>query len=103
MPGSNARPTENAHSLPVDCIVPDGATDVAPRGTGGGMGANGLAKDTRPRLVPGRAPMLPWLMTCVAAARANGIDIIDGVYNDIADTDGFTKECQQGRDLGFDG
>jgi citrate lyase subunit beta/citryl-CoA lyase len=67
------------------------------------MGTNDLAKDTRARLVPGRAPMLPWLMTCVAAARANGIDIIDGVYNDIADADGFAKECQQGRDLGFDG
>jgi len=79
------------------------AKDVETRLTVFVMGTNDLAKDTRARLVPGRAPMLPWLTTCVAAARANGIDIIDGVYNDIADADGFAKECQQGRDLGFDG
>jgi citrate lyase subunit beta/citryl-CoA lyase len=79
------------------------AKDVETRLTVFVMGTNDLAKDTRARLVPGRAPMLPWLMTCVAAARANGIDIIDGVYNDIADAEGFAKECQQGRDLGFDG
>jgi len=47
--------------------------------------------------------MLSWLMTCVAAARAHGIDIIDGVYNDIGDADGFAQECAQGRDMGFDG
>jgi citrate lyase subunit beta/citryl-CoA lyase len=79
------------------------AKDVETRLTVFVMGTNDLAKDTRTRLVPGRAPMLPWLMTCLAAARANGIDIIDGVYNDIADAEGFAKECQQGRDLGFDG
>ena len=47
--------------------------------------------------------MLPWLMICVAAARAYGLDILDGVYNDIGDADGFAAECQQARDLGFDG
>ena len=47
--------------------------------------------------------MLPWLMTCVAAARAYGIDIIDGVYNDLGNTAGFAEECAQARDLGFDG
>jgi len=67
------------------------------------MGTNDLAKDTRARLVPGRAPMLPWLMNCVAAARAYGIDILDGVYNDIANAEGFAAECAQARDLGFDG
>jgi citrate lyase subunit beta/citryl-CoA lyase len=67
------------------------------------MGTNDLAKDTRARIVPGRAPMLPWLMTCVAAARAYGIDIIDGVYNDLGNPAGFTEECAQARDLGFDG
>jgi citrate lyase subunit beta / citryl-CoA lyase len=79
------------------------AKDVETRLTVFVMGTNDLAKDTRARMVPGRAPMLPWLMTCVAAARANGIDIIDGVYNDIADAEGFARECAQGRDLGFDG
>jgi len=67
------------------------------------MGTNDLAKETRARIVPGRAPMLPWLMGCVAAARAYGIDIIDGVYNDIGNPAGFAEECVQARDLGFDG
>lgn len=67
------------------------------------MGTNDLAKDTRARLVPGRAPMLPWLTTCLAAARIHGIEILDGVYNDIGNADGFAAECRQGVELGFDG
>jgi citrate lyase subunit beta/citryl-CoA lyase len=67
------------------------------------MGTNDLAKETRARFVPGRAPMLPWLTTAILAARAYGIDIVDGVYNDLKDEAGFTAECEQGRDLGFDG
>jgi citrate lyase subunit beta/citryl-CoA lyase len=67
------------------------------------MGANDLAKETHARLVPGRAPMRPWLATCIAAARAYGIDIIDGVYNDLSDAEGFARECAEARDMGFDG
>lgn len=67
------------------------------------MGTNDLAKETRAKLLPGRAPMLPWLATAVLAAHAYGIDILDGVYNDIADEEGFRRECAQGRDMGFDG
>ncbi len=67
------------------------------------MGTNDLAKDTRARLVPGRAPMLAWLSTCIAAARVHGVDILDGVYNDLANSDGFAMECAQGVELGFDG
>jgi citrate lyase subunit beta/citryl-CoA lyase len=67
------------------------------------MGTNDLAKDTRARLVPGRAPMVAWLSACVAAARIHGIDILDGVHNDIADTAGFDRECAQGVEFGFDG
>jgi citrate lyase subunit beta / citryl-CoA lyase len=67
------------------------------------MGTNDLAKETRTRLVPGRAPMLPWLMSALAAARAYDLDIIDGVYNDLSDPEGFRAECEQARDLGFDG
>ncbi|PZU92771.1 MAG: CoA ester lyase [Chelatococcus sp.] len=67
------------------------------------MGTNDLAKETRARFVPGRAPMLPWLTSAVLAARAHGIDIVDGVYNDLKDEAGFRAECEQGRDLGFDG
>ncbi len=67
------------------------------------MGTNDLAKETRARFVPGRAPMLPWLTSALLAARAHGLDILDGVYNDIKDEAGFLAECEQGRDLGFDG
>jgi citrate lyase subunit beta / citryl-CoA lyase len=67
------------------------------------IGANDLAKETRARIVPGRAPMLPWLSTAVAAARAHGLAILDGVHNDFADLDGLTVEARQGRDMGFDG
>ncbi len=67
------------------------------------LGLNDLAKETRGRLAPGRAAFAPWLATCVAAARAHGCDVIDGVYNDIKDLDGFRRECQQGLEFGFDG
>ena len=67
------------------------------------MGLNDLSKETRARLAPGRAAMLPWLAQALLAARAHGCDIVDGVFNDIADADGFRRECEQGRDLGFDG
>jgi citrate lyase subunit beta / citryl-CoA lyase len=79
------------------------ALDSETRLAGFVMGTNDLAKDTRARLVPGRAPMVPWLMNCVAAARAYGLDILDGVYNDLDNTEGFAEECRQARDLGFDG
>ncbi len=79
------------------------ALDSETRLSGFIMGTNDLAKDTRARIVPGRAPMLPWLMNCVAAARAFGLDILDGVYNDLGNAEGFGQECSQARDLGFDG
>jgi citrate lyase subunit beta/citryl-CoA lyase len=79
------------------------ALDSETRLAGFVMGTNDLAKDTRARLVPGRAPMLPWLMICIAAARAYGLSILDGVYNDLGNAEGFAAECGQARDLGFDG
>ena len=79
------------------------ALDTETRLAGFVMGTNDLAKDTRARLVPGRAPMLPWLMSCVAAARAYGLAILDGVYNELGNAEGFADECRQARDLGFDG
>ncbi len=79
------------------------ARDSESRLTGLVMGTNDLAKDTRARLVPGRAPMLSWLSMCVAAARIHGIEILDGVYNDLSNMDGFAAECAQGVELGFDG
>jgi citrate lyase subunit beta/citryl-CoA lyase len=79
------------------------ARDSETRLSGFVMGTNDLAKDTRAHLVPGRAPMLAWLSSCVAAARIHGIDILDGVYNDIGNANGFSAECVQGVELGFDG
>jgi citrate lyase subunit beta/citryl-CoA lyase len=79
------------------------ALDPETRLTAFVMGTNDLAKDTRAKIMPGRAAMLPWLMTCIAAARAYGVEIIDGVYNDLGNAEGFAQECAQSRDLGFDG
>src|SRR5262245_41644720 len=79
------------------------ARDSETRLAGFVMGTNDLAKETRARLVPGRAPMLSWLASCLLAAHAHGIDILDGVYNDLSDTRGFEVECIQARDMGFDG
>lgn len=86
------------------------ARDIAAAGqdTGWGlsafvMGTNDLAKDTGARLISGREPMLAWLSTCIAAARAYGLSILDGVSNALDDADGFLEECKQGRDMGMDG
>lgn len=67
------------------------------------LGTNDLSKDTWAKIVPGRAPMLPWMMTALAAARSEGLTILDGVFNDISDVEGCREECRQARDLGFDG
>src|SRR5919206_529510 len=67
------------------------------------MGTNDLAKELRAALVPGRAPLVPHLATALLAAREAGVAILDGVYNDVKDLDGFRAECLQGKDMGFDG
>jgi citrate lyase subunit beta / citryl-CoA lyase len=67
------------------------------------LGTNDLAKELAAELVPGRAPLLAPLSMCVLAARATGTAVLDGVYNDIRDADGFAAECRQGKEFGFDG
>jgi citrate lyase subunit beta/citryl-CoA lyase len=67
------------------------------------MGTNDLVKELYAEHVPGRQPVLPALGLTLLAARATGKAILDGVYNDVKDTDGFLAECRQGRELGFDG
>lgn len=67
------------------------------------LGTNDLAKETRAALVPGRAPMVAWLTQAVLAARAFGIEVIDGVWNNFQDMDGFNAECAQGVSFGMDG
>ncbi len=67
------------------------------------MGTNDLAKELHAEHVSGRAPLLGGLSLALLAARAADKEILDGVYNDVSDLDGFTAECLQGRQLGFDG
>ncbi len=67
------------------------------------LGTNDYAKETRAKITRGRAGLLPFLALSIAAARAYGIDVIDGVYNDISNVDGLKEEAAQARDLGFDG
>ena len=67
------------------------------------MGTNDLAKELRAALVAGRAPLLWGLGRCVNAARYAGKVILDGVYNDVRNPEGFATECAQGAEMGFDG
>jgi citrate lyase subunit beta / citryl-CoA lyase len=94
---------ETPHAILQAGSIAATAADPAARLEALVMGLNDLAKETRARLTRGRAAALPWIATCVAAARAHGVDIIDGVYNDIADQEGLKAECEQGRDFGLDG
>ena len=67
------------------------------------MGANDLAKEMRARLTPERTPFLPFLAMAVAAARAHGLAILDGVCNEFRDLAAFRAEAEQGLLFGFDG
>lgn len=81
------------------------AFDIAahPRVTGFVAGTNDLAKEVNSRTRPDRLPMMMALQTILMAARAHGVIAIDGVYNQFKDQEGLRTECDQGRDLGFDG
>lgn len=67
------------------------------------IGLNDLRKDTGVPARPGRTYLVPWMMQVVLAARAYGLDVIDSVFNDFRDASVFEAECEQGRDMGFDG
>jgi citrate lyase subunit beta/citryl-CoA lyase len=67
------------------------------------MGTNDIAKELRAAHTPDRVPMLASLGLALIAARAYGLVILDGVYNDIKNEEGFAAICEQGRDMGFDG
>jgi (3S)-malyl-CoA thioesterase len=67
------------------------------------MGTNDLAKELGARFRPDRLPLMAGLGTCVLAARAEGKVIVDGVFNAFKDEAGLRAECEQGRDMGFDG
>ncbi|ODT19250.1 MAG: malyl-CoA thiolesterase [Hyphomicrobium sp. SCN 65-11] len=67
------------------------------------LGLNDLVKETGAVLDGERTAALYWLSAALTAARAYGLTILDGVYNNFRDMDGYDKECRQGRMLGFDG
>ena len=67
------------------------------------FGPNDIARETRIRMMPGRAAMLPMITHCILATRAHGLEIFDGPYSDFSNVDGFGSECAQARDVGFDG
>jgi (3S)-malyl-CoA thioesterase len=81
------------------------AAEIAgnPRLQGMVMGTNDLAKELGSRFRADRLPMQAGLGLCLLAARAHGRVIVDGVYNAFKDDEGLRAECQQGRDMGFDG
>lgn len=84
-------------------ILNAAAIAAAPRMGGFVMGTNDLAKELMTRFRADREPLLTSLQLCLLAARAAGITIVDGVYNAFKDEDGLSVECEQGRDMGFDG
>ena len=67
------------------------------------FGPNDISRETRIRMLPGRAAMIPMITHCILATRAHGLEILDGPYSDFSNVDGFALECAQARDLGFDG
>ncbi len=67
------------------------------------VGTNDIAKETGTKLTKGRAVIMTWLMQIVLCAKAGQLDVIDGVYNDFADLDGFAAECLEALQMGFDG
>jgi citrate lyase subunit beta / citryl-CoA lyase len=67
------------------------------------LGTNDLLKESRARASNNRFAVVPWLAMTLVAARAYGLDVIDGVYNDFKDDSGFRAECEHGRTLGMDG
>ncbi|WP_050527451.1 (3S)-malyl-CoA thioesterase [Pseudorhodobacter aquimaris] len=81
------------------------AAEIAahPRLAGMVMGTNDLAKELNSRFRADRLPMQAGLGLCLLAAKAQGLTIVDGVYNAFKDEDGLRIECEQGRDMGFDG
>lgn len=67
------------------------------------VGTNDLAKEAGIPIPEGRSQLSAWLMQIVLHARAFGIDVVDGVYNDFRDEAGFEAECAAGVLMGFDG
>jgi citrate lyase subunit beta / citryl-CoA lyase len=76
---------------------------ATPRLAGFVMGTSDLTKDLHARHTALRLPMVTSLGLCLLAARAAGLVMLDGVYLDLGDDEGFRASCVQGAELGFDG
>lgn len=84
-------------------VINAAAIAAHPRVEGFVLGTNDLAKDLNSRKAPRREPLLYALQACLMAAKAHGVIALDGVYNAFKDDEGLAEECEQGRDMGFDG
>ncbi|HET7399583.1 MAG TPA: CoA ester lyase [Intrasporangium sp.] len=88
---------------PVGILHAEEIADASDRLTVLVLGTNDLYKELGAAFAPGRAAIQTSLQLALLAARAAGVAILDGVFNDVKDADGFRAECLQGRQLGFDG
>ncbi|HEX2803895.1 MAG TPA: CoA ester lyase [Sphingomicrobium sp.] len=79
------------------------AAEIAKESAALVAGTNDLSADLRLPAGSGRAPLQTALQTIVLAARAAGIAVFDGVFNDLEDSEGFAAQCAEGRRFGFDG
>jgi len=101
--GGTGLPVWAMAELPQAVLAMDGICGLAPRLAVIVMGTADLAKALRLPPDPGRLGLLPALSGCVMAARAHGLDILDGIFADLRDETGFREACLQGKALGFDG
>ncbi len=84
-------------------ILNAAAIAAHPKIEGSVLGTNDLAKDLNTRKGQRREPLLYSLQACLVAAKAHGVIAVDGVYNAFKDDEGLKEECEQGRDMGYDG
>jgi citrate lyase subunit beta/citryl-CoA lyase len=101
--GGHGLPVWVMAELPQAVLAMDSIASLAPRVAVIVMGTADLARALRLPVDPARTGLLPALSACVVAARARGLDILDGIFADLRDEDGLRAACRQGRSLGFDG
>ena len=94
---------ETAHAVLHAEELASASRDSEMRLAGFVFGPNDISRETRIKMLPGRAAMIPMITHCILATRAHGLDILDGPYSDFSNFNGFGQECTQARDLGFDG
>lgn len=106
MAAHGARPEMQLWAMmetPLGMLHSEAVAGSSPRLTCLVMGTSDLAKDLHASHTQDRMPMLTSLGLCLLAARAYGLDILDGVHLDLRDDEGLAYSCRQGADMGFDG